>query len=32
MSLSAKDKAAVKKIWEKVDTKAADIGAEALGR
>ncbi|KAG7223174.1 hypothetical protein INR49_015782, partial [Caranx melampygus] len=31
MSLSAKDKAQVKKIWEKVDSKAADIGAEALG-
>ncbi len=32
MSLSAKDKSEVKKFWAKAEGKAADIGAEALGR
>ncbi|XP_029364939.1 hemoglobin subunit alpha-B-like [Echeneis naucrates] len=32
MSLSAKDKALVKKLWEKTESKSAEIGAEALGR
>ncbi|XP_062868342.1 hemoglobin subunit alpha-like [Trichomycterus rosablanca] len=32
MSLSSKDKAAVKDIWTKVATKADDIGHEALAR
>merc|ERR1711977_306779 len=32
MSLSAKDKTLVKKLWEKAEGKSADIGAEALGR
>lgn len=32
MSLSAKDKAAVKAIWGKISGKADEIGAEALGR
>nr|BAA20515.1 alpha-globin [Cyprinus carpio] len=32
MSLSDKDKAAVKALWAKISPKADDIGAEALGR
>ncbi|MCM8651546.1 hemoglobin alpha subunit family protein, partial [Lactiplantibacillus sp. E932] len=32
MSLSDKDKAAVKGLWAKISPKADDIGAEALGR
>ena len=32
MSLSDKDKAAVKALWAKISSKADDIGAEALGR
>ncbi|XP_036377677.1 hemoglobin embryonic subunit alpha-like [Megalops cyprinoides] len=32
MSLSAKDKAAVKAFWAKVSSKAEDIGTEALSR
>ncbi|KAI3359676.1 hypothetical protein L3Q82_014067 [Scortum barcoo] len=32
MSLSAKDKAEVKKFWAKIEGKAGEIGAEALGR
>ncbi|XP_071326169.1 hemoglobin subunit alpha-B-like [Trachinotus anak] len=32
MSLSASDKALVKKLWDKAEGKAGDIGAEALGR
>lgn len=32
MSLSGKDKAAVKALWAKAEGKASEIGAEALGR
>ena len=32
MSLSDKDKSAVKGLWAKISPKADDIGAEALGR
>ncbi|KAF3700008.1 Hemoglobin subunit alpha Alpha-globin Hemoglobin alpha chain [Channa argus] len=32
MSLSAKDKAQVKALWAKAESKTADLGAEALGR
>ncbi|XP_047428235.1 hemoglobin subunit alpha-B-like [Mugil cephalus] len=32
MSLSAKDKAAVKAFWAKAEGKSSEIGAEALGR
>ncbi|XP_043091101.1 hemoglobin subunit alpha [Puntigrus tetrazona] len=32
MSLSDKDKAAVKALWAKISSKADEIGAEALGR
>ncbi|XP_041813552.1 hemoglobin subunit alpha-B-like [Chelmon rostratus] len=32
MSLSEKDKAQVRSFWAKIDTKAGEIGAEALGR
>ncbi|XP_076122457.1 hemoglobin subunit alpha-like [Alosa pseudoharengus] len=32
MSLTAKDKAAVKAIWGKIGSRADEIGAEALGR
>lgn len=32
MSLSDTDKARVKALWAKVQPKAAEIGAEALGR
>ncbi|XP_070779324.1 hemoglobin subunit alpha-B-like [Enoplosus armatus] len=32
MSLSANDKAQVKKFWAKAETKASEIGGEALGR
>ncbi|MGG6532938.1 hemoglobin subunit alpha-B-like [Siniperca chuatsi] len=32
MSLSANDKAQVKKFWAKIEGKAAEIGGEALGR
>lgn len=32
MTLSAKDKANVKALWGKIESKAADLGAEAMGR
>lgn len=32
MSLTAKDKETVKAFWAKAGPKAADIGADALGR
>jgi len=32
MSLTGKDKTAVKAFWDKVGPKSAELGAEALGR
>ncbi len=32
MSLSAKDKAAVRDLWSKISDKADDIGQDALSR
>lgn len=32
MTLTAKDKTNVKNLWAKIESKAGDLGAEALGR